>query len=117
MAESTVILAAICGSLLACAPVFVVSGRRNAPLRLSDALAGLSDYGRQDAVVDLAAEGGRLERWGTRAAIRWPRVVSERSRRTLILQGRTPGDLVIEKAVMAMGGMLVPALALSLIHI
>ena len=110
MAESTVILAAICGSLLACAPVFVVSGRRNAPLRLSDALAGLSDYGRQDAVVDLAAEGGRLERWGTRAAIRWPRVVSERSRRTLILQGRTPGDLVIEKAVMAMGGMLVPAL-------
>ena len=111
MAESTVILAAICGALLACAPVFVVSGRRNAPLRLSDALAGLSDYGRQDAVVDPAAEGGRLERWGTRAAIRWPRVVSERSRRTLILQGRTPGDLVIEKAVMAMGGMLVPALA------
>ena len=110
MAESTVILAAICGALLACAPVFVISGRRNAPLRLSDALAGLSDHGRQDAVVDLAAEGGRLERWGTRAAIRWPRVVSERSRRTLILQGRTPGDLVIEKAVMAMGGMLVPAL-------
>ncbi|MCA3743771.1 MAG: hypothetical protein IN803_07540, partial [Cutibacterium sp.] len=111
MAESTVILAAICGALLACAPVFVVSGRRNAPLRLSDALAGLSDYGRQDAVVGPVAEGGRLERWGTRAAIRWPRMVSERSRRTLILQGRTPGDLVIEKAVMAMGGMLVPALA------
>lgn len=43
MAESTVILAAICGALLACAPVFVVSGRRNAPLRLSDALAGLSE--------------------------------------------------------------------------
>ncbi|GAE80715.1 hypothetical protein JCM18920_2413 [Cutibacterium acnes JCM 18920] len=37
MAESTVILAAICGALLACAPVFVISGRRNAPLRLSDA--------------------------------------------------------------------------------
>lgn len=111
MAESTAVLAAICGALLACAPIFVISGRRHAPLRLSDALAGLSDHGRQDAIVGPSLEGGRLERWGARAAIRWPRVVSQRSRRTLVLQGRTPGDLVTEKAVMAMGGMLVPALA------
>ncbi|MSS44713.1 hypothetical protein FYJ43_01270 [Cutibacterium sp. WCA-380-WT-3A] len=111
MAESTVVLAVICGALLACAPVLVISGRRNAPLRLSDALARLSDHGRHDNIVDDTPEGGRLERWGTRAAIRWPQVVSKRSRRTLVLQGRTPGDLVAEKAIMALGGMLVPVVA------
>lgn len=63
MAESTAVLAAICGALLACAPIFVISGRRHAPLRLSDALAGLSDHGRQDAIVGPSLEGGRLERW------------------------------------------------------
>lgn len=45
MAESTIVLAAICGALLACAPVFVIFGRRSAPLRLSDALARLSGHG------------------------------------------------------------------------
>ena len=111
MAESTIVLAAICGALLACAPVFVIFGRRSAPLRLSDALARLSGHGSQDVIVEPAPESGRLERWGTKTAIRWPQVVSERSRRTLALQGRTPGDLVAEKAVMALGGMIVPALA------
>ena len=111
MTESTLALAAICGALLASAPIFVIAGRRGAPLRLIDALAGLSAPIRQDAVVDPASEDGRLERWGARAAARWPRLISEKSRRTLALQGRTPGDLVAEKAVMAVGGMTMPVLA------
>ena len=111
MTESTLVLAAICGALLASAPIFVIAGRRGAPLRLIDALAGLSGYIRQDSVADPASEDGRLERWGARAATRWPRLISEKSRRTLALQGRTPGDLVAEKAVMAVGGMAMPVLA------
>ncbi|WCC80004.1 hypothetical protein O6R08_00050 [Cutibacterium equinum] len=110
MIESTLVLAAICGALLASAPLFVIAGRRGAPLRLSDALAGLSGRTRQD-VVDPALPEGRLERWGARAAARWPLLVSEKSRRTLALQGRTPGDVVAEKAVMAVGGMTIPILA------
>ena len=111
MTESTLALAAICGALLASAPIFVIAGRRGAPLRLIDALAGLSGSIRQDSVVDPASEDGRLERWGARAATRWPRLISEKSRRTLALQGRTPGDLVAEKAVLAVGGMTMPVLA------
>ncbi|MDO4412579.1 type II secretion system F family protein [Cutibacterium sp.] len=111
MIESTLVLAALCGGLLVSAPIFVIAGRRGAPLKLSDALAGLSGHTGQDIVVNPTIENGRLETWGARAAVRWPRLVSGRTRRILALQGRTPGHLVAEKAVMAVGGMMIPILA------
>ena len=60
MTESTLVLAAICGALLASAPIFVIAGRRGAPLRLIDALAGLSGSIRQEYVADPASEDGPL---------------------------------------------------------
>ncbi len=68
MAESTVIPRCYLWVFAGMRSCLCRFGRRNAPLRLSDALAGLSDYGRQDAVVDLAAEADGWRRWGTRAA-------------------------------------------------
>lgn len=111
MRESTLVLATLCGALLALAPVLVVAGRRRAPLRLADALDGLSGQAREEPVVVLPEGAGRLDRLGASLAARHPVLLGARTRRTLALQGRTPGDLLVEKAVLATGGLVVPLMA------
>jgi hypothetical protein len=109
LAVPSLTLALVAGAALACAPVLIWAGRRPAPVRLSDGLAQLA--GRRptaDPEVVLPPGAGRLDRFGAWLATRRIGAVSERTRRVLSLQGRSVGDLLVEKTVWALGGLMLP---------
>lgn len=111
LAMPSLMLALVAGSALACAPLLIWAGRRPAPVRLSDGLAHLSGEDPGEPVVDLPADAGRLDRFGAWLATRRIGAVPERTRRVLSLQGRSVGDLLVEKSVWALGGLMVPLIA------
>ncbi|AMS05821.1 hypothetical protein DUY81_01160 [Acidipropionibacterium acidipropionici] len=112
MIEPSLLLAAVCGGVLATSPVLLVAGRRQPPVRLSDALDRLS--GADVAPLpsaQLSPDAGRLDRAGARLAAGRLGRVSQQTRRALALRGRSLGDFMIEKCVWALAGLMLPLLA------
>lgn len=105
-------LAVLAGAAMVSSPLLIWAGRRPAPVRLSDGLAQLAG---QRAVpgplTELPPGAGRLDRFGAWLATRRIGAISERTRRVLSLQGRSVGDLLVEKSVWAFGGLMVPVIA------
>lgn len=114
MADPVLVLVVSCGAAVALGLVFVVLGLGQRPPRLDDAMARLADEpvgapGGRPGVDELRRGdddlAGRIGAW---AFVRLRLPLSEPTRRTLALRGRSIGDFFAEKLILSTLGLVLP---------
>jgi len=111
---SPVGLAVVAGALVAAGLVLAVLGAMRRPVSLKEALAAL-DVSPLDPVIEVATrDNGRLEGWAMQLATAWHLPMSDATKQRLAQQNRTPGDFMTAKLMLALAGLLAPALITGL---
>jgi len=112
-------LVVIAGALAAAGLALMVLGATPRPLRLKTALAGLDGLGSgasppEDRAMAPADGDSAVERWALRATVQWHLPLSETTGRRLAQQNRSISDFMTAKLLLAMAGLVAPALLTGL---
>lgn len=112
-------LAVVAGAMVAAGLALLLLGVTPRTPRLKTALAGLDDdlawsaSPQEDRVTMPVGESG-LERWAMRAWTQWHLPMSEATQQRLSQQNRTIGDFMTAKLLLALAGLIAPALLTGL---
>jgi len=111
-------LAIVAGGLAAAGLALAILGAIRRPVSLKAALAALDDPGTlrpSDSVIEVTTrDDGRLEGWAMQLTTAWHLPMSSVTKQRLAQQNRTPGDFMTAKLLLALAGLLAPALITGL---
>jgi len=117
-ALSTSGMAVTAGALAAAGLALAVLGMARRPVSLKAALAALEGdrtWNPSGASIDLVTrDDGRLEGWALRLAEAWHLQLSDATQQRLAQQRRTLGDFMTAKFLLALAGLVAPALITGL---
>jgi len=107
-------LAVVAGAVVAAGLVLAVVGAMRRPVSLKAALAALDELPSNPVIEVATRDDGRLEGWAMRLATAWHLPMSDATKQRLAQQNRTPGDFMTAKLMLALAGLLAPALITGL---
>ena len=103
-------LAVVAGALAGAGLVLAVLGAMRRPVSLKEALAALDELPSNPVIEVATRDNARLETWSMQLAAAWHLPMSDATKQRLAQQNRTPGDFMTAKLILALAGLLAPAL-------